>query len=138
MASAAVDTGTGITVVFATSAFTAQLTEVTPFSAEREAIGTTHLGTTATPSGDFGAMTSIPADLTKAGQLSIKGHFNPDTLPPIEEAAETVTITFGSGATLIFTGFMVSYTPGGFTFNQKMEFDAVVEISGAASPTAAV
>jgi len=137
MASPLVDLGTGITVAFATSAFTAQLTEVTPFAAERESIDTTYLGTTVTPAGDFGAKTYIPADLTEAGELAIKGHYNPDTLPPMESATEVITITFASGATLIFDGFMTGYTPGGFVANGLMEFDAVIKISGPVSPTAA-
>lgn len=138
MPSPSVDLGTGATITFGTSAFTAEITSLTPYAAERESIDTTHLGTSAAPAGEIGAKTYIPADLTEAGSLSITGHFNPDTVPPLEAAAETITITFASGATADFTGFMTSYQPSEVAVNTKMEFTAEIKISGSIDITAAV
>ncbi|MHC4867867.1 MAG: hypothetical protein ACYTEX_27670 [Planctomycetota bacterium] len=61
------------------------------------------------------------------GELLINFHFNPDTEPPIDAAAETITITFPSTATWAFSGFMTNYAPEG-TFESKMVASATVVV----------
>lgn len=122
MPSPAVDVSFGFTIVFGTSAFAAQITDITPPAQTREAIGTSYQGTTT-------AATYMPADLVENGELTFTIHFNPDTAAPIDGAAETVTITWPSGATWAFTGFMTAYTPGA-PFNGLMTGEVTVKVSG--------
>lgn len=104
-----VDIGTGASIAFGTSSFTANMTSITPVSgAERASIQTTHLGTTT-------AHTFVPGDLVNWGECEITFQFDPDDRPPIDDPAETITITFplssgGTGAaTLAGSGFMTNY-----------------------------
>jgi len=143
MASPTVDLGTGIIIAFGTSGFTAEILGVTPYSAERESVETTHLTTAAAGASQIGGKTYIPADITDGGTMSISGHFNPDTVAPLESDAETITITYPlqSGntiqAALSFSGFMTNYNPNEFVVNGKMEFTADIKISGPISRTVA-
>ena len=102
MASPSVDVATGITIVFGTSGFSAQILDVTPPGMSRESLETTHQST-------MTQKTFMPADLYDSGELGFDIHFNPDTSPPIGGATETITITFPSGATWAFSGFMTNY-----------------------------
>ncbi len=128
MASDAVDIGHGLEIDFGTSGFTAQITDVTPPESSRAAIDTSHLGTS-------GGKTFMPADLVDNGELEIEFHFNPDTDPPIDQPAETITITWlgpddAAGATWAFSGFMTNYRPGAMVSEEKMGGTAVVKVSG--------
>jgi len=129
MASPSVDIATGITITFGTSEFTAEILDVTPPGMSREAIETTHQGTT-------GQKTFMPADLYDSGELGFDIHFNPDTSPPIGSAAETITITFPSGATWAFTGFMTGYAPSA-PLEDKMTASVTVKVTGAITITPA-
>jgi len=104
-----VDIGTGASIAFGTSSFTANITSITPVSgAERPAIDTTHLGTTT-------ARTFVPGDLVNWGELEVELQFDIDDRPPIDQVAETITITFplsalgATAATLAGTGFMTNF-----------------------------
>lgn len=129
MASPTVDISTGITIVFGTSSFSAQILDVTPPSQSRESIPTSHQGTTT-------AHTYLPADLVENGELTFTIHFNPDTVPPIDAAAETVTITWPAGATWAFSGFMTNYEPDA-PFEGKMTGTVTVKVTGDITVTAA-
>lgn len=118
-----VDVGTGTSIVFASSGFTAQLTSIDPYELSRESIETSHLGTT-------GPKTSEPGDLYDPGELALEGHFNPETAPPISGVAETATITYPSGATDAFTCYMTNYKPG-VPLEDKMTFSATFKITSA-------
>ncbi len=96
------DVATGITIVFGTSGFSAEIIDVTPIRATREAIDDTHQGTTNT-------RTSIPADLVDPGQVRFTIAYNPSTEPPMHAALEVVTITHPDGTTQVFNGFMINY-----------------------------
>jgi len=104
MASPTADLSHGITIVFGTSGFTAEITDVTPPGAERGKVDTSHQGTT-----NF--KTFSPEDLVEWGAAEFEINFNPDTDPPVEAVPETVTITFPAGTTWAFTGWMSSYKP---------------------------
>ena len=122
MASPLVDIGTGITIVFATSAFAAEITDVTGPGLARDSVETTHQGTTS-------ARTHIPVDLFDAGELGFDIHFNPDTDPPIDAATEVITITWPSGATWVFSGFLTAYEPG-TPLEDKMTASITIKITG--------
>lgn len=126
----AVDTGYGITITFS-SGFFAQIIGVTPPGSSREAIDTSHTETTG------GDMTFIPSDLIDNGELQVELNFNPGTTPPIDSAAETVTITFASGTTWAFTGFMTNYEPDA-PIDDRMTASCTVKVSGAITITPVV
>jgi len=116
------DIAHGITISFGTSGFSANLTDITPPAAERESIDTSHQGTTS-------FKTFTPADLAEWGSLEVTIHFNPATDPPIDQAAETVTITWPDSDTWAFTGFMTNYA-GDAPHNGLMTGTATVKVSG--------
>jgi len=120
MASPLVDVATGITVVFTTSSFTAEIRDIGGPTLTRGSIDTSHQGTT-------NALTSAPVDLYDPGEMTMSIHFNPDKTPPVTTAAETVTITWPSGATWAFTGFCTDYGPTG-PFNDKMTADLTIKV----------
>ena len=128
-ASSSVDLGTGATITFGTSGFTANIENIELPEQVREAVNTSHLGTS-------GRHTKIPSDLVDSGSMKMTFQFNPDTDPPIDQAAETVTITFPEGATWAFSGFMTNYG-GSVPLEGKMMGTATVEITGDISQTAA-
>lgn len=133
MASTVPMTGNGVTIAFGTSSFTAEIVSFTPPGWSRESIETSHAGTT-------DAKTFMPADLVDYGELSMTIHFNPDLEPPVDGAAETITITFaGGGATWAFSGFMTAYEPGDAdgVGDEKIEADITVKVSGAITVTPA-
>jgi len=123
MASPNVDIGTGITITFETSGFTAQILDVTPPGMSRESIDVTHQGTT-------GQKIFTPGDLYDPGELSFDIHFNPDTTPPVGSAAETITIRYPSGSTWQFTGFCTGYAPSA-PLEDKMTGTVTVKVTGA-------
>jgi len=128
MAAPNVDIGTGITLVFGTSGFTAEITDITPPGASRDSVNTSHQGTTT-------AHTFSPTDLYDAGELSFDFHFNPDTSPPIDGATEEIVMTFPSGCTWTFNGFMTAYEPS-TPLEDKMTGSATVKVTGAVAISA--
>jgi hypothetical protein len=105
----------GCTITFSSS-FCGQVTSVEHSGITRDAVPTSHSGTT-------GAMTSIPSDLYNPGELTIEGFYdNTKTfVTPITGAAETVTLTMpmASGQsvanTIAGSGFLISFRYGGPT-----------------------
>ena len=93
-----VDIGTGTSILFGTSGFAAELTSVSMDGISREIVETSHLGTPIAGAGKLGSKTFIAGDLSDPGTLSIEGHFDADIIPPLEAAAELITITFPLGA----------------------------------------
>lgn len=123
-----VDIGTGASITFGTSSWTANLTAINGEPLTREAISTTHLGTTT-------AHTFTPADLFDPGGVQMDFQFDPDDYPPIDQAAETITVTFplssggSSAATWAATGFMTNFEYG-VPLEELMTGSATVKFSG--------
>jgi hypothetical protein len=138
-----VDVGYGTTVVFGTSAFSAELLSVDWGGISREAIDVTHMGSGAPGAGVFGNMEFIPNDISDPGELTMEIHFNPDTLPPIDAVAETVTVTFPlfagdtTPADWEGSGFVTSYEPT-VPHDDKMTATMTVKFSGNITRTAAI
>lgn len=131
-----VDNGTGASVTFGTSGFTANITAINGDSIERPSIDTTHLGTTT-------ARTFIPGDLVDQGNLTLEIQFDPDTTPPIKTATETITVTFplSSGGTTAadweFSGFGTSFEYG-VPLEELMTGSLTVKVTGDITITAEV
>lgn len=123
------DVATGITVVFGTSGFSADITDITPPEASVESLETSHQGTTT-------AKTFTPADLIDWGEMRIDFHFDEDTDPPVGSAAETVTLTWPDTSTWAFSGFMTNYSGSG-PLNGLMSGSATVKVTGDVTITGA-
>ncbi len=137
-----VDIGTGTTIVFGTSGFTAQILDVNPPNLSRESIPTSHMATAAPGAGVVGNKTFMPGDLVDPGELTFDIHFNPDTLPPIHKVVETITITFplpagmSTPATWAGQGFVTNYDPAD-PLEDKMTGALTVKMSGGITVVAA-
>lgn len=128
------DVGTGTTIVFGTSAFSADLLSVNSSGMTREAFETSHMGTTSD-------MTFSPKNLVDNGTIDIEFAFDPDAQPPIAGAVETVTITFPlpdggiSAATLVGSGFITDFSFGA-ELEERMTATATLKWSGGVTWTA--
>jgi hypothetical protein len=122
------DEGYGTTITWE-SGFCAQILSANWDGISRAAIPTSHTTTTE------GWMTFQPSDLQDPGSLTVELQFDPDDAPPIEEAAETVTVTFpipagGSvAATWACSGFLTEFG-NQVPYNDKMTATAVIKFSG--------
>ena len=130
---AAADQGTGATIAFTTSSFSAFLSKIGGFEITRGAMDVTYLGSTT-------HLRSQPADLSDPGEFEIEGQYDVDLQPPYSGAIETITITLplltGSvAATIAGTGFCTSFTTPDLAHNQVMMFKAKFKWSGATGPT---
>jgi len=122
------DVGTGLSVAFGTTSFTAEIIGVNGNDVSREVIETSHLSTTTWK-------TFMPGDLTDPGELELEIAFDPDDTPPHTNAAETVTVTFPtptgktSGATLACSMFLTSWNWGA-PLEGKMTANITLKCSG--------
>jgi hypothetical protein len=123
MASDPQDVFHGATLTFGTSGWTGYITNMNFSGMSRGALNTSHQGTT------DGMMTFGPADLADPGGLAVDFFFNPDTGLLIDNAAETVTLTWPSTATWAFTGFATGFTVTG-THNQYLTGTMNLKASG--------
>jgi hypothetical protein len=131
----AIDLGTGASIAFGTSTFTANIVSMTVDGIERPAIDTSHLGTTT-------SRTFIPGDLVDEGSVTLEIQFDPSLAePPKKGAAETVTISFaltGAGttkATRAFTAFVTAFDFG-VPLDELMTGSVTLKISGNVTVTA--
>ena len=133
---AATDVTTGATVVFGTSSFTAELLSIGLPSISRGSVDTTNLATTA-------ARTYRPVDLIDWGELELEMNFDADAEPPMDGAAETITITFPipsggtSGATIAGSGFFTAFSVTA-QLEEKMTATATIKWTGDLTWTDAV
>lgn len=117
------DSGFGTTITFS-SGFFAEIISVDGPDLTREAIESTHMGTTS------GLKTFIPSDLIDNGNLSVEMAYVPATAPPIASAAETVTVTYPDSSTAAFSGFMTTFSPS-IPIDDRMTASAEIKVSGA-------
>lgn len=120
--------GTGTTITF-NSGFFAEILSANWSGFERAAIDTTNFATTT-------ARTFIPGDLYDPGEIEVELAFQPDTELPLDQAAETVTITWPDGSTWAGSAFMRA---GSITapLEEKMTATATLKFSGAITVTPA-
>ncbi len=130
-----IDVGTGLTIAFGTSGFSAYLLDFGGPKISRAVVDTTHYATT-------GGRTFRPGDLYDGGELSLEFAFDADLTPPMFSAQqpETITITMPlpSGkttpATWSFSAFMSDYEPK-MPLEDKMTATATLKISGSITIT---
>lgn len=97
------EVGNGTTITFSTGFF-AEITSLRHTGISREAIDQSHFGST-------NARSFRPGVLADMGEIEIECHHRPGVKPPINGAAESITITFpdAGAATWQFQGFMTGY-----------------------------
>jgi len=127
------DQGTGTTFTFGTSGFQTGVTFIdTSGSASREAVETTHLGTTV-------AKTYEPADLYDGGEVSMTIDWDPTELGVtggflLVTGAETGTITFPTGAWAA-SMFCTGINWGPIVVNGRMTANVTFKVTGAITAT---
>jgi len=122
------DVGTGASITFS-SGFMAEILDIKWSGISRAAIDSTHMGTTT-------ARTFDPATLFDPGELGVELALDPGTRPPIDSAAESVTVTLPNGAagasgtsTWQAQGFLTEFEWGA-PLEDKMTATAKLKFSG--------
>lgn len=120
----ATDIGTGTTVTFGTSGFTADILGVNHDGIAREAINTSHMGTT-------NDHTFMPTDLVDNGEISLEIAFVPSLSPPIitNGPAETVTINYAGTGSWAASAFQTGFSIGA-PLEDKMTGTLTLKVTG--------
>lgn len=121
----ATDIGTGTTVTFGTSGFTADILNVDWSGISRESIQTSHMGTTSDH-------TFMPVDLVDNGTIVMEIAFVATLSPPIitNGPTETVTVAFaGSGTTWAASAFQTEFQIGA-PLEDKMTGTLTMKVTG--------
>lgn len=114
--------GTGTTIVFGTSGFSASWTAVNQQGISRGFDQTSHLGST-------NNHTYKPKKLVDQGEVPGEFFFDPTEQPPINGEPESITITFPDGSTAVFVGFLTGWEWGA-PLEELMTGSATLKISG--------
>ena len=122
--------GTGVTVTFETSEFTAELLGVTPFAMSRPAVDTTHLGTT-------GFKTYEPGDLVDGGEGQLRIKYDPGTTIPMFAVAELITIGMpdSSDGDVTYNAFITGFAIGEISEDAQVEATVTLKITSTVSGT---
>lgn len=110
-------TGIGTTITFATSSFTALVRNYNDLGVDRAILDTTHMGSSVAASTFNGNASGVfrekaPGKLFGVKDMSIDILFDPDTVPPVDENPEVITLQFlpdtgqSTGASFSFSGFI--------------------------------
>lgn len=122
--------GNGVTITFGTSAWAAEITNLSWAGIERASLEKSHLGT-----GDWKEYG--PAKLSDPGTLDIEFFFDPANQPPTKGDPEQITIEFPkvdenatNGARFRGTGFVQKYDPFGAKNDEYDMSKATIKWSG--------
>jgi hypothetical protein len=110
--------GTYSSVTFATSGFTANITNIRWSGITRTAIDTSHMGVPQPAPGDFGNRFYIPSGFSDPGELVLDVHFSPDSTYPLHTEPEIVTVIWPKAAT-----DAVAPTWSGLCFCRQLEIN---------------
>lgn len=128
--------GTGASISFASSTFTADLISLTLPERAREVIDTTHLGTLV-------SKTFKPAKLQNPGTISAEFDHNPEAQNLVGNPIEQITINYPlqSGQTtptrLVFQGFVSQMGGEEMKVDSRMTTKVTIQVSGDISVVAA-
>lgn len=123
------DVGTGATLGFGTTLFTANIQSMSWGGIEREKVPSSHLLT-------VGGRTFIVGKLYDPGDLTVEIQYDPNDRPPFDQPEETVTLTYpipaggSTGAKHSGTGFITNWTPGQLDIDGMMISTFVISWSG--------
>ena len=99
-------------VITFSSGFLAEILDIGISGIKRDILDCTNMSIAAAGGGKFGNKIFIPSFYVDPGDLTFEIQHQPDTLPPIASAAETVTVKLGNSATQASwagSGFMYDY-----------------------------
>src|SRR3990167_7794412 len=85
-------------VITFNSSFFAQIVDIDWGAITLVATDPSYQGLAAAGAGKFGNKTFIASNLVDPGELTVLINFNPDTLPPIGSAAETITLAMSNSS----------------------------------------
>lgn len=125
----------GTTITFHTSYFSGKIKTSNLDGYNREKLDTTHMTST------NGWATYIPSKIQEPGQIKVNILYDPDTAPPIDQAAEAITFTFPVptgktvGASMASSGFLTEFSFTGEVRGLYMA-DATLVLSGEPTWTA--
>jgi len=116
------DIGTGASIAFGTSSWSANIISMTDLGVERPAVDTTHLGSS--------VRTYMPGRLLDGGTLNLEVNHDSAKSPPVSAAAEAITITLNDSDTISFPGFITSYRVS-IQDEQMTRASVAVKVAGA-------
>ena len=130
-------TGNSATIAFGTTGFTANYTRIGGTGTSRESLEVSHLGTTVHK--EF-----TPDDLSDPGEMTVEFQWDQSasTFPPINSAAETVTVTYplksgeSTAATLSGSAFLTKSTSPDLVNGEIMMGEATIKWAGDITYTA--
>jgi hypothetical protein len=126
-------------ITFSTG-FLAEILNIDWSGIKREVLDATNMSIAAAGGGTFGNKILIPSFYIDPGELAVEINFNPDTLPPIASAPETVTVKIGGDtttqATWVGSGFMIEFAPKMPLDGKVMTATAKLKFSGSITITA--
>lgn len=130
------DISSGATIVYGTSNFTALLKNHSIPEISCNDVETTHQASVAGTDYTKKVRTFEPGDFLDMGEFTGEYYFNPDLIPPVG-IKQTVTITWPSGATWVFQGYMKSVGGDPVEMDGAMMISAVTKCAGPIEQTSA-
>ena len=121
------DTGNGATLVMGTSGFTASYFSIGGFEQERPVMDSSDLATTGFNKKEAG-------DLVEPGEFTAEFIYDADDQPPISGTAETITLTYPSGATAAGTGFVSKWSAPELVNDDLQKASLTVQWDGGTGP----
>lgn len=139
----ACQSGMGVTIDFATTSFSAQVTGISGGDMIREWFDKTHFESAVGT--DFAGvrwMEQCPGQLASVSDIVVEILYDMDALPPIDQPAEVITIqsppkvSQTTGASLVFTGGMSQYNGASFGMKDLRRGQFTLKVTGPPEYTA--
>lgn len=138
------DLGTGTSISFGTSGYSAILRAITGWTGiSREVVDFTPLNVQPAPAGKIGNRVYKAAKAVDPGTIECEFFFDPNQTPPVDGDPETITVTFpivtgdNTAAYWQATGQMTSFEVSGIELDQPMVARSTIKITGNITFTAA-
>jgi len=112
-------TGNGATISFQ-NGWLARIVKFTPPSASRAVIDNSDISQD--------VKEHAPGDLVTWEDFKVTIVFDAATKPPIDQAAEDITITYADGVTQSFCGFMTNYAPSDASNDERITADVTIKV----------
>lgn len=142
MAGAPKNLGTGTTITFGTSGFTAELLAISWSGLTRDTVDVSHMSTSAPGAGKMANRPFLAGKLVDPGEISGSFHFDADKIPPIDGVEELITITFPlivgdtTPSKWACQGSLTAYDPD-IPLDDKMTAAFTIKLSGEITVTVA-
>lgn len=132
-----VGSGMGVTITFADTAFTAEITAISGGDMVREFYDSTHFGSAVgTDFSDIRWMEQCPGDLASVSDIVVEILYDIDDLPPIDQPLEEITIQAppkvgqSTGGRIVFQGAMKQYNGASFGMRDLRRGQYTLAVSG--------